>query len=117
MIDAATGALSYTGAGEDYESETASYALTVRASDGSLHADATVTVTVTDVAEAPSFAETSYAFDWQRTRMGARPRWRSVRCRRRTPRAQIDQMGAHTLYPGGTLPGPYLRGIYDADGD
>ena len=63
VIDAATGALSYTGAGDDYESETASYALTVRASDGSLHADATVTVTVTDVAEAPSFAETSYAFD------------------------------------------------------
>ena len=55
VIDAATGALSYTGAGEDYESETASYALTVRASDGSLHADATVTANVTDVDdEAPA---------------------------------------------------------------
>ncbi len=62
-IDASTGALSYKGTGEDFESETTSYALTVRASDGSLHADTTVTVSVTDVDEAPAFAETSYAFD------------------------------------------------------
>ena len=62
-IDAATGALSYKGTGEDYESGTTSYALTVRASDGSLHADARVTVSVTDVAEAPAFGESSYAFD------------------------------------------------------
>ena len=61
-IDAATGALSYTGAGEDHESGTTSHELTVRASDGTLRADTTVTVTVTDVAEAPSFASTSYAF-------------------------------------------------------
>ena len=53
-IDASTGALSYKGAGEDYESEATSYALTVRASDGSLHADTTVTVSVTDVPEETS---------------------------------------------------------------
>ena len=62
-IDSETGALSYQGAGEDYESGTRSYELTVRASDGGLHSDVTVTVNVTDVAEAPAFAETSYAFD------------------------------------------------------
>ena len=62
-IDSETGALSYQGAGEDYESGTTSYELTVRASDGSLHTDVTVTVNVTDVQEAPEFAEGSYAFD------------------------------------------------------
>ena len=36
-IDSATGALSYQGTGEDYESGTTSYALTVRASDGGLY--------------------------------------------------------------------------------
>ena len=62
-IDAATGALSYTGGGEDHESEPTSHALTVRASDGSLHGDVTATVAVTDVAEAPAFGAASYAFD------------------------------------------------------
>ena len=72
-IDSETGALSYQGAGEDYESGTTSYELTVRASDGGLHSDVTVTVNVTDVEEyvilaqqgrdeAPVFAEGSYAF-------------------------------------------------------
>ena len=50
-IDSSTGALSYKGTGEDYESGTTSYELTVRASDGSLHSDVTVTVNVTDVEE------------------------------------------------------------------
>ena len=50
-IDAATGALTYRGAGEDYESGPTSYELTVRASDGSLHDDVTVTVNVTDAPE------------------------------------------------------------------
>ena len=62
MIDAETGLVVYLGAGEDYESGTRSYELTVRASDGGLHSDVTVTVNVTDVAEAPAFAEASYAF-------------------------------------------------------
>ena len=59
-IDAATGALSYKGTGEDYESGTTSHELTVRTSDGGLHSD--VAVTVTPTYEAPAFAETSYAF-------------------------------------------------------
>ena len=62
MIDAETGLVVYLGTGEDYESGTRSYELTVRASDGGLHSDVTVTVNVTDVAEAPAFAEASYAF-------------------------------------------------------
>ena len=62
-IDPGTGALSYRGAGEDYESGTTSYELTIRASDGSGHSDVIVTVNGTDAAEAPVFAEASYTFD------------------------------------------------------
>ena len=61
-IDPATGALSYTGTGEDHESGTTRYVLTVRASDDHRHSDVRVTVNVTNVDEAPAFAETSYAF-------------------------------------------------------
>ena len=61
-IDKDTGALSYVGGGEDRET-TASHALTVRASDGTLHDETTVTVTVTNVNEEPSFGAESYAFD------------------------------------------------------
>ena len=50
-IDAASGEVFYIGAGEDYESGTTRYELTVRASDGSLHSDVTVAVNVTDVEE------------------------------------------------------------------
>ena len=49
FIEAGTGFLLYVGDGEDYESGTTHYELTVRASDGSLHSDVTVTVNVTDV--------------------------------------------------------------------
>ena len=62
-IDESTGALTYTGSGEDYESGTTSYPLTVRASDGTNTTDVAVTVRVTDVEEAPTFGEPSYAFD------------------------------------------------------
>ena len=62
-IDSETGALTYQGTGEDFESGTTSYDLTVRASDGGLYTDMTVTVNVTDVLEAPAFSETSFAFD------------------------------------------------------
>ena len=62
-IDAASGELFYKGSGEDYESDATSYDLTVRASDGQLTADTTVTVTVTDVAEAPAFGQQDYTFE------------------------------------------------------
>ena len=61
-IDGSSGELFYVGAGEDYESGAGPYELTVRASDGTHTVDATVRVTVTDAAEAPSFAASSYAF-------------------------------------------------------
>ena len=48
-IDPTSGVLSYIGPGEDYESETHVYALTVSATDGEgLSAEASVTVKVTD---------------------------------------------------------------------
>ena len=61
-IDASTGALYYTGSGEDYEAGPTSRELTVRASDGALHADVTVTVALADAAEAPVFGQQGYAF-------------------------------------------------------
>ena len=61
-IDASSGELFYVGPGEDFESGAGPYELTVRASDGTHTIDATVTVTVADEAEAPSFVESSYAF-------------------------------------------------------
>ena len=62
-IDETSGELHYVGAGEDYESGVTSYELTVRASDAAHTVDTTVTVTVTDEADAPAFAEESYAFE------------------------------------------------------
>ena len=62
-IDAASGELFYVGGGEDYETGSTRFELTVRASDGEQTTDATVTVNVTDVAEAPSFAQAGYTFD------------------------------------------------------
>ena len=51
------------GPGEDFEGGVTSYELTVRASDAAHTVDTTVTVTVTDAAEAPAFGEESYAFE------------------------------------------------------
>ena len=62
-IDAVSGELFYTGGGEDYETGSTSFELTVRASDGDQTTDTSVTVNVTDVAEAPAFAQAGYAFD------------------------------------------------------
>ena len=50
-IDAASGELFYTGGGEDYETGSTSFELTVRASDGDQTSDTAVTVNVTDVDE------------------------------------------------------------------
>ena len=62
-IDAASGELFYTGAGEDFEAGAGPFELTVQASDGDLATHTIVVVTVRDVQEAPAFAEQSYAFD------------------------------------------------------
>ena len=50
-IDAASGNLFYAGPGEDFESGSTPFELTVRASDGTLFTDMTVTVNVTDMPE------------------------------------------------------------------
>ena len=50
-IDGASGELFYTGGGEDYETDTRWYELTVRASDGDQATVTTVTVAVTNVDE------------------------------------------------------------------
>ncbi len=53
-LDASTGAISYVGAGEDYETGPREHALVVAATDrGGLAATANATVVVTDVNEAP----------------------------------------------------------------
>ena len=73
-MDAASGALRYIGPGEDYESAPRVHELTVTASDGGgLSATAAVTVTLTDVNEAPVFAQASYAFELEENRIGPLP--------------------------------------------
>ena len=64
-IDAASGAVTYVGTGENYRSLAtgAAHTLTVSVSDGTASAEATVAVTVLNVNEAPMFGEASYAFD------------------------------------------------------
>ena len=64
-IDAASGAVTYVGTGENYRSLAtgAAHTLTVSVSDGTASAEATVAVTVLNVNEAPVFGESAYAFD------------------------------------------------------
>ena len=64
-IDAASGAITYVGTGENYRSLAtgAAHTLTVSVSDGTASAEATVAVTVLNVNEAPVFGESAYAFD------------------------------------------------------
>ena len=50
-VDAASGELFYTGGGEDYETGSTSFELTVRASDGDQTTDTTATVSVIDMDE------------------------------------------------------------------
>ncbi len=63
-LDAATGEVTYVGAGEDYEADgTKSWELTVSATDlAGLRAEVVVAVLLRDENEAPAFADTAYAF-------------------------------------------------------
>ncbi len=63
-LDASSGAVSYVGAGEDYETGPREHALVVAATgaDG-LAAQAAVVVTVADVNEAPVFEQASWTFE------------------------------------------------------
>ena len=133
-IDASTGALSYKGAGEDYESGTTGYELTVRASDGSRHSDVTVTVNVTDVEETaqqplPTVAEPDGGDLPEDTSTIGRVAvggiatgkiqsandqdWFAVELVAGQT-YQIEVRGRST--GDGLLADPYLRGIHDAEG-
>ena len=106
-IDAASGELFYTGTGEDYEAGTTSFELTVRASDGDLSADITVTVSVIDVAEAPAFARQGYAFDLTENADGS-----TSRVSLGTVLA-VDPEGAALSY---SLEGGNGSGLFEIDG-
>ena len=136
-IDAASGELFYTGGGEDYETGSTSFELTVRASDGNQTTDATVTVSVTDVEDPvevdppigqtvsepsgedfstdPSTSGRVAVGDTATGRIGSSGDrdWFAVELvAGRT--YVIDLRGSPT--DDGTLRDPFLRGIYDADG-
>ena len=144
-IDAASGELFYVGGGEDYETGSTRFELTVRASDGEETTDTSVTVHVTDVDEpvvvdppvtqpdqstpqtvsepagedfsrAPSTSGRVAVGDTATGRIGSSGDrdWFAVELvAGRT--YVIDLRGSPT--DDGTLSDPYLRGIYDADGN
>ena len=137
-IDPGTGALSYEGAGEDYESGTTSYDLRVRASDGGLHSDVTVTVNVTDVADVEEYVslqqEASVSEpDGEDLPAGASTTGRVAVGDMATGEIELEgdrdwfavTLDADRTYRidlegsrngAGTLCNPYLRGVHDADG-
>ena len=144
-IDAASGELFYVGGGEDYETGSTRFELTVRASDGDQTTDTSVTVNVTDVDEPvvvdppvtqpdqstpqtvsepagedfstdPSTSGRIAVGDTATGRIGSTGDrdWFAVELvAGRT--YVIDLRGSPT--DDGTLSDPYLRGIYDADGN
>ena len=127
-VDAATGTLSYTGLGEDYESGATQHTLTVRASDGTLHTDTAVTVNVTDEQEATlTLIRTD---DYTADESGAGSIWPGVMTIGEVEVAGDRDWFAVNLVAGleysfdlkgnptsdGTLANPRLRGLYDSDG-
>ena len=128
-INAATGELFYTGAGEDYESGTTGHELTVRASDGSLHSDVAVSVSVTDVDEPlPTVSEGSTdlpaGIDTTGRVLVGESASGEIRARDDRDWFAVE-LTAGTTYlfalegsgtEAGTLSEPYLAGIYDAEG-
>ena len=105
-IDAASGELFYTGAGEDYEAGAGPFELTVQASDGDLATHTIVVVTVRDVQEAPAFAEQSYAFDLEENSDGS-----ATRVSLGTVSA-TDQEGAALSY---SIEGGNAAGLFEID--
>ena len=133
-IDETTGELFYTSTGEDFESESTRFDLTVRASDGGL---STVTVNVTDVTErdlsvsvsvsepegddfpaaittsgvvavdspVTGNVETTGDVDWFAVTLTANQTY------------QIDLKGLTPVQNVNTLGNPYFRGVYDINGN
>ena len=135
VIDAGTGLVVYVGAGEDYESGTTSNELTVRASDGSLHSDVTVTVNVTDVEESDSLQQEASVSEPDGEDLPANVSTSGAVAVGGSATGEIVSSGdrdwfAVTLEAGktyrfylegswteaGTLADTYLRGIHDTDG-
>ena len=69
-IDGTSGAITYTGTGEDFEPGPRNYTLDVTATANSDTATATVTVMITDVNEPPEFDPVSYDFDLEENQDG-----------------------------------------------
>ena len=105
-IDAASGELFYTGAGEDFEAGAGPFELTVQASDGDLATHTIVVVTVRDVQEAPAFAEQGYAFDLEENSDGS-----ATRVSLGTV-AVTDQEGAALSY---SIEGGNAAGLFEID--
>ena len=105
-IDAASGELFYTGAGEDFEAGAGPFELTVQASDGDLATHTIVVVTVRDVQEAPAFAEQGYAFDLEKNSDGSATRVSIGTV------AATDQEGAALSY---SIEGGNAAGLFEID--
>ena len=135
-IDAGTGALSYVGTGEDYESGTASHELTVRASDGALHSDATVIVEILDVKEPLALAQEASVSEPADDDLPATTATTRIVVIGGSATGKIGQVNdrdwfavaleANKTYRidlegsptgDGTLCDPYLRGVHDKDGE
>ena len=146
-IDAASGELFYTGAGEDFESDTTRFTLTVRASDGSETADTTVAVNVTDVEETvdPPAADGDETAPQTLSQTVSEPDGEDFSADTSTngrvavggtATGDVGSTGdrdwfavelvagrSYTIHlrgdptGDGTLADPYLRGIHDADGN
>ena len=69
-IDENSGAITYRGGGENFETPPLVYGLTVTATAGGVSVTAPVTVTVTNVDEMPKFIGAPYAFDLAENRDG-----------------------------------------------
>ena len=107
-IDAASGELFYVGGGEDYETGSTSFELTVRASDGEQATDATVTVNVTDVEDSvevnPPFAQT--VSEPSGEDFPANPSTSGPGCGRRHGHGQDREQWRPRLVRGGARGGP-----------
>ena len=106
-IDAHTGELFYVGFGEDYEYGVTQFALTIRASDGTLHTDTEVSVNLTDVVEyPPAFGQQTYDFLLPENADGS-----TKRVSLGTVSA-VDPEGAAVEY---SLIDPYGLGLFEID--
>ena len=134
-IDAASGELFYTGGGEDYETGSTSFELTVRASDGDQTTDTTATVNVTDVDEPVEVDPPVAQPDQSTPQTVSEPAGEDFSAGASTSGRvavgdtatgnigsngdrdwfAVDLRGGPT--DDGTLSDPYLGGIHDSDGN